>query len=294
MQAFGAQIRSPPSVFDPNAALKFALKMVEGQVACRARVVKDLVPVPGVLGSEARLGQVFLNLLVNAAQAFEPGGAGDREIRVASRFDVASQRVVVEVSDDGVGIPADVLPRIFEPFFTTKAVGQGTGLGLFVCLGIVRDLNGEITVESEVGKGTTFRVLLPAVGSALAPVRARPRVLVVDDEPLLGASLKRYFAHRFDVEPVGDPAEALKRIRSGEVFQFVTIDLKMPGMSGPEFLARLRVVNPELARRAVVVTATSLGGAALAFTEEGRPTLMSKPVDLARLEALVEAAVEGD
>ena len=91
---------------------------------------------------------------------------------------------MIEVADAGVGIPPDVLPRVFEPFFTTKPVGEGTGLGLFVCQGIVTEMGGEITAESEVGKGTTFRVTLPAADPVTA--RERLKVLVVDDEPLVG------------------------------------------------------------------------------------------------------------
>ena len=103
-----------------------------------------------------KINQVFLNLLVNAIQACEPGGAVDRPHPAR-----AADGVVVEVQDNGCGIRPEHRPRLFEPFFTTKPVGQGTGLGLSVSFGIVRDHGGTIEVESEVGRGSTFRVRLP-------------------------------------------------------------------------------------------------------------------------------------
>ncbi len=295
LQAFSGKERpGSPDEVDPNAAMEFALRMAASRIRHRARLVRDLNSVPWVLGGEARLGQVFLNLLVNATQAIEPGRAGESLIRVSSRFDPATQRVVVEVADEGAGIPPDVLPRIFEPFFTTKAVGTGTGLGLFVCQGIVTELGGELTVESELGKGTTFRVLLPAAGSAARVAPARRRVLVVDDEPLLGTALKRCFAHRYDVVPVADPREALERVRSGERFSFALVDLQMPEMSGQEFLAHLRELDPDLARRSAAVTGGPLDDAADRFPEGERPRLLPKPIDLERLAALIDAAAEGE
>src|SRR5207249_7316162 len=136
---------------------------------------------------EARLGQVLINLLVNAAQAIPPGSADRNEVSVTAYTDDRG-RAVAEVRDTGTGIPPDVLSQIFDPFFTTKGVGPGTGLGLSICHGIVTSIGGEITVESEVGKGATFRLLLPpastetagAVPSAAKAAQPRhARILVI-------------------------------------------------------------------------------------------------------------------
>ncbi len=275
----------PADPVDPNVALEFALRMIEGRIRHRARLVKDLTPVPKVKGGESRLGQVFLNLILNAVQAMPPGSAKENVIRVSSRVEGTTGRVMVEVADDGLGIPADVLPRLFEPFFSTKAVGAGHGLGLSVSHGIVSDLGGEITVESEVGKGTIFRVLLPAVESV--PEHKRVRVLIVDDEPLIGTSLKRLVADPYEVVSIGDPREALARIRSGEQFAFAVVDLQMPEMSGQEFLVALRESAPELARRAVVVTGESPDEVAARFPE--LPLILPKPIEVPRLLKLIEA-----
>jgi signal transduction histidine kinase len=148
----------------PNAVIEGCLKMTKG-VTSRARVVTRLGQVPAVHGSEARLAQVISNLLVNAAQAI-PEGQRDPEIAIAT-WRTDRGWVAIEVRDNGAGIRPDVLPHIFDPFFTTKPVGEGTGLGLSICHGIVEAIGGEILVETEVGRGTTFRMLLPAA-TALA------------------------------------------------------------------------------------------------------------------------------
>jgi signal transduction histidine kinase len=123
--------------------------------------VRDLQPVPMVKANESRLGQVFLNLLLNAAQAIPDGAAAEHEIRIRTRTDGLG-RVLVEVSDTGRGIPEELRARIFDPFFTTKPPGQGTGLGLAIAQGIAADHGGRIEVISRLGKGSIFRVVLPA------------------------------------------------------------------------------------------------------------------------------------
>jgi two-component system NtrC family sensor kinase len=152
--------------------IESALTIARADLRARARVVRDYTDVPPVEGSEGRLGQVFLNLLINAAQAIPPGKPEDNEIRVTLR--AAQNQVIAEVHDTGTGIPPEMRSRIFDPFFTTKPVGVGTGLGLFVCQGIVTRFGGEISVESEPGQGTTFRVAFPMArgfrGVRLTPV----------------------------------------------------------------------------------------------------------------------------
>ena len=147
-----------------HRALDLAIKMASSHIRYRARVVKDYAAVPRVLANEARLGQVFLNLLVNAGQALPEGRLEDNEVRVVTRLDQAG-RAVVEVQDTGCGIPAEIRDRIFDPFFTTKQVGAGTGLGLFISHGIVKAMGGEIAIESEVGRGTKVRVVIPVAGA---------------------------------------------------------------------------------------------------------------------------------
>ncbi|WP_257452695.1 sensor histidine kinase [Archangium lipolyticum] len=151
---------------DLGTVVRSAGKMAAHEIRHRARLVEDCEGVPPVRGNGARLSQVLLNLLINAAHAIEPGRVEQNEIRVTARQS-APGRVLLEVSDTGCGIPAENLGRIFEPFFTTKPVGVGTGLGLSVCHGIITSFGGDITVESEVGRGTTFRISLPVAEGAM-------------------------------------------------------------------------------------------------------------------------------
>ncbi len=150
------------------AVVQSAAKMAHHEVRERARVVLECDGVPAVHANAARLGQVFLNLLINAAHAIEPGRAQEHEIRVVARVS-APGHVTVEVRDTGSGIPAEHLKRVFEPFFTTKPVGVGTGLGLSVCHRIITSLGGGIRVESEPGRGTSFFITLPAAEDSGAP-----------------------------------------------------------------------------------------------------------------------------
>ena len=146
---------------DLRQVLESAINMAMNELKDRARIVRDYSPVPAVVADGARLGQVFLNLLLNAAQAISETASsqGENEVRVTLRPD--GDRIRVEITDSGHGIAPDIIGRVFEPFFTTKPVGIGTGLGLSISQTIVTSMQGELTVQSEPGRGATFAVLLP-------------------------------------------------------------------------------------------------------------------------------------
>jgi PAS domain S-box-containing protein len=145
---------------DVEAVLRSCVGMTWAEIQSRARLERSLDPIPSVKGNPARLAQVFVNLLMNAVQAIPEGAAESNLIRLTARA-LGPDRVAVEVSDTGSGISAALLPHIFEPFFTTKGPGVGTGLGLSICRSIVEGLGGVIEVQSEPGRGSTFRVILP-------------------------------------------------------------------------------------------------------------------------------------
>ena len=149
---------------DLKSVVSAAVKIAAHEVRRRARLVEELDNVPPVSGSASRLGQVFLNLLINAAQAIPEGHVEENEIRIADRPDTA-ERVVVEIRDTGCGIPPENLDKIFDPFFTTKPVGEGTGLGLSLVHSIITAVGGTITVESQVNQGTTFHITLPTAST---------------------------------------------------------------------------------------------------------------------------------
>jgi signal transduction histidine kinase len=148
-----------PSAVNLRWVLDSATRMAASEIRHRAKLVTEYCDLPNVEGSEVRLGQVFLNLLINAVQAIPEGQADQHEIRVSARMQDADT-IVVEVSDTGRGIAPEQMERIFDPFFTTKSPGEGTGLGLSICHRIVTESGGRIDAESEVGKGSVFRVTL--------------------------------------------------------------------------------------------------------------------------------------
>ncbi|MBK9516403.1 MAG: PAS domain S-box protein [Anaeromyxobacter sp.] len=163
LKTFSRDDDAPDAVADVHRVLESCVNMSAGELKKRALLRKSLAPVPLVRLSEARLGQVLLNLLVNAAQAIPEGDPRGHEVALSTRV-LPDGRVEVEVRDSGPGIPATVLPRIFEPFYTTKRAGEGTGLGLSICRSILEGAGGSIEVESTPGQGARFRVALPAVG----------------------------------------------------------------------------------------------------------------------------------
>jgi len=275
------------------------------EIKRRARLVKDLQRVPSVRANQARVAQIVLNLLLNAAQSIPSGRVDRNEIRLTTR-PLDEERVVIEVADTGGGIDPEVLPRIFEPFFTTKPAGEGIGLGLSIVQGIVRGMHGEIEVESELGQGTTFRVILPVCreepaeageagpGAAAAPDAAAPAeaarraaILVVDDEPLVGAVLQRTLGYEHDVTVCGGGPEALARLARGERYDLVFSDLLMPEMSGFELLDLLRARHPDLARHLVFLTGGVADGALGAKLERSGVETVEKPFELEAIRAVI-------
>jgi signal transduction histidine kinase len=285
--------------------LDATLPMVANEIRHRARLVKEYDPVPDVVANEARLGQVFLNLLLNAVQALPEEHAESNEIQLLLRSPVPD-RVAVEVRDNGVGIPPQVRGRIFEPFFTTKPVGIGTGLGLTICHGIVTSLGGTLSFESEVGKGSTFRVELPAAVrtmganaiahvSADSPVSSKPaargRILVVDDEPIVCFSLERLLSTEGEVVALTSASQALALIRAGERFDVILCDLMMPEMDAPVLFEEVRRVAPAQAERMVFVTGGAFTVRAREFLESVPNPRLGKPFDVEALVELVRSRV---
>lgn len=158
----GEPPRETDAHVDLHRVLLSCIKVARTETNHRARVVTEFSDAPPVPGNESRLSRVFVNLLLNAAQAVTGDPEKEHFIRVVTRHE-AGRAVTVEVTDSGPGIPPDSIDRIFEPFFTTKPAGEGTGLGLAICKRIVEDMGGSLSVQSTALRGATFRVVLPAV-----------------------------------------------------------------------------------------------------------------------------------
>ncbi|MDB4884199.1 MAG: hypothetical protein JWL95_2965 [Gemmatimonadetes bacterium] len=280
---------------DVKTVMQSSLRMAWNELRHHSRLVENYGHVPGVHANEARLGQVFLNLVINAGQAMHESPTEDNVISVSTRLEGAN--VIVEVSDTGPGIPLEIRGRIFDPFFTTKAVGVGTGLGLAICHRIVTDVGGVLTVESEVGVGTTFRVLLPvlveeavavAAPPALSPASRRGRILVVDDDEFVVRILKRVLAEDHDVVALDGAREALALCAGGEQFDLILCDLMMPSMTGMELYLELERVAPDQAKRMIFVTGGAFTEKARRFLAETANEHIEKPFHAANLRAVVQ------
>jgi CheY-like chemotaxis protein len=208
---------------------------------------------------------------------------------------------VLEVRDTGRGVAPEVLPRVFDPFFTTRGPGAGSGLGLPVCHAIVTAHGGDIAIESEPGRGTLVRVELPAA----APERpaepapqgghagGRRRVLVVDDEPLVLATVARLLQPELEVDGVTDAREALARLEGGARYDAVLCDLMMPGLTGMAFHDALAARWPELAGRCGFVTGGAFSDEARDFVERRPGRTLEKPFEAGALRALVRRLADG-
>jgi PAS domain S-box-containing protein len=280
---------------DVQRVLESSISMSWNELRHRARLVKDFSDVPNVQANESRLGQVFINLLLNAAQAIDEGDAEHNEIRVSTRAD-GEGRVVVEVRDTGSGIPEHLVSRIFDPFFTTKPVGSGTGLGLAICHGIVEGFGGKITVETTVGEGTAFRVALPVAKAALQkeaeeppapPAPRRGRILVVDDEAMIGTLLRRLLSREHDVETLTRGQEAVAQIAAGKRFDLVLCDLMMPQMTGMDVYEAVKSLEPEQAERMVFLTGGAFTARARSFIDSVPNQFLEKPVQVQQLKTLI-------
>ena len=280
-----------------NAAVDSTLSLLKNELRHRAAIERELRSTRTVATSPARLGQVFLNLIMNAAQALDIAKAADNRIRIRT-FDDGDD-VVFEVIDNGPGIKPEVLPRIFETFFTTKPRGVGTGLGLSITHGIVRELGGEITVDTKVNVGTTFRVRLPSQpivrpeqnAAAAQPTYGRRRVLAIDDEPLLLKAYRRMLGNVHEVVTALGGRDALLVLQKQTDFDAILCDLQMPEMSGMELFEKVEARYPELASRFIFSTGGAFSMEARRFLDRG-VTSIGKPFRADELLALIESKIE--
>jgi len=195
----------------------------------------------------------------------------------------------VEVRDTGAGIPPEIMGRLFDPFFTTKPVGVGTGLGLAICHGIVTSLGGELSIESEVGRGSTFRVVLPPTTTSdaaavrpEAPVATqtrRARILAVDDDAFIGGAVCESLAQEHDVASVTTGFEALQKIVAGERFDLILCDIMMPVMTGMDLHEELERFDPAQAGRMAFLTGGVFTPRARAFLAQTPAPRLEKPFD---------------
>jgi len=278
---------------DVAQVAEHALRLLANELRHRARVVRDFRPVPPVEASEAHLGQVMVNLILNAAQSIPEGDADRNELRVSVRTGPGGE-VVLEVRDSGAGMSPEVLARVFDPFFTTRPVGSGSGLGLSICHGIVSSLGGRIEAESTPGRGSAFRVTLPPSRGEVAPPPPRDesaepprgRILLVEDDPLVARAVRRTLAREHEVVLVESGRAALQAL-AREKFDLVISDLMMPEMTGMELHAELLRTHPEVAQRMIFVSGGAFTDAAREFLRRIPNPQIEKPFDPQQLRDLI-------
>ena len=291
----------------PNLPTSIAVELNAPAAAC--------APTGQVLADPVQMEQVIMNLCLNARDAIGEHGtvrislgqaAPARHCASCGAWLEGTHWVALEVADDGRGMTREVLERMFEPFFTTKEAGRGTGMGLAMVHGIVHDHGGHIQVDSEPGRGSTFRVLLPAAAQAgqgalpvAAPTEPTPgprmcgRVLLVEDEPMVGDYMQELMVRwGLDVVLERDPHDAERRLAgSEESFALLLSDQTMPGMTGLALARRARRLRPGLHTVLYTGNAGDLGPGELA--DAGVSTVLRKPVDPRALRELLGQLLEG-
>jgi len=274
-----------------------ALSVAANEIRHRARVIREFSRIPAVLGTEAKLVQVILNVLINSAHSIEVGAVERNAITVRTGLD-ATGRPTLEIEDTGCGIAKENVSRVFDPFFTTKPVGVGTGLGLSIAHRIVRELEGEIQLDSVHGRGTRVLITLPAAPLSVSelPVlesvppfsndRVRARILVIDDEPAILRAFRRVlYAHEVVLASSGP--EAMSKLADSRAFDVIFCDVMMPEMSGVEVYQRISECHPGQEHKLVFMTGGAFAGPAAHFIESVVNPTLKKPFTGSSLRALV-------
>jgi signal transduction histidine kinase/CheY-like chemotaxis protein len=283
---------------DLQVVLGSAINMAFSEFRYRARLVKEYgADVPLVEGNEGKLSQIFLNLLIHAAHALPEGPLDQNHIRVVTRTDDRGWPVV-EIHDNGAGISPEQVAEIFLPFSAAKPSWAGSGLGLSLSLASVRALGGTLEVESEVGRGSTFRVILPAAipatsePSSWAPIPPadagpRGRVLVVDGDRRVATVIGRVLGHAHDVIVATSATEALARITRGETFDLILCDLNALETTGRGLHAQLSARNSSAVEVLVFMTGGTFTRGAGELLERAANEPLDKPIDPSALRAVV-------
>lgn len=277
---------------DLKSVIDEAVRLTRTAVDPETKVLLDVAPMPPVLGVATRLGQVLTNLLLNSARAMT-GGREKNELRITTRS--SGDKVNVLVSDTGEGISPEVLPHIFDPFFTTHEGSGGMGLGLSMCERIVHDHGGAITVETQVGKGTTIHLELPAAKPASAPLNhpilTRAKVLLIDDDVAFCRSLVRLLHTRCEVTVASNGVFGLVELKKPITWDLILCDLMMPEMNGLTMYEELHQFSPKLASELVFISGGATTEATRKFLASLPNVQLQKPFDAELLFRMLDERV---
>jgi PAS domain S-box-containing protein len=286
--AMARQKRPERAPVDLNAVAMAAYDLAEyGLRNDGIAATRDLAPaLPSISADSDQLHQIIINLIVNAQQALVEMGAPDRALTLRTMVGEAPDTVVLEVADNGPGIPEEARRRVFEPFFTTKPQGQGTGVGLSFSQGLAEAHGGKLELVPA-RRGACFRLTLPvdteqAVPELVVEPVCQPdpparRALVVDDEQEIAESLADFLSiEGFACDIAVGGAEAQLRLEEGQ-YDLIVSDLRMPGIDGPQLHAWIAAERPELLDRVAFATGDTLGAAAARFLDEVKRPVLEKP-----------------
>jgi two-component system cell cycle sensor histidine kinase/response regulator CckA len=296
--SFSRPLEAAALAVDLERAAERALSVAQNEIRHRARIVRQFGGVVAAQGTEAKLSQVILNLLINAAHSIEPGAVDRNEITVRTLAD-ADGRPTIEIEDTGCGIAKENLARVFDPFFTTKPIGVGTGLGLSIAHRIVTELGGEIRVHSVHGSGTKVVLTLPAAAFAASPEplesvppfsidRFRARVLVIDDEPAILRAFRRVL-YTHEVVTAASGPEAMQKLAENAPYDAIFCDVMMPEMSGVEVYQLIQKQHPGQEHKLVFMTGGVFAEPAAHFIESVANPKLKKPFTGTTVRALVTA-----
>jgi len=257
---------------------------------------------PSTMADVSHLQQVFLNIMLNAEQAMVEA---HKEGNLVIKTEQKNNSIRISFKDDGPGIASENLSRVFDPFFSTKAIGEGTGLGLSVSYGIIKEHKGRIYAKSKLGKGATFIVELPIVAKVQQvesaetaveePRRAsRARIMVVDDEPAICQFLSQVLSEEgHNVETINNASAALERLKC-ERYSLILLDIRMKGMDGIELYRHMGKIAPSLQRRVIFITGDTLTSNTRSFLDRTKARYIAKPFDAERLKKEInQRLIEG-
>jgi CheY-like chemotaxis protein/two-component sensor histidine kinase len=295
-----------------KAIAKEALVMLRSSLPSNIEIRQNLASDSVILANATQIYQVLMNLCTNAAQALkESNGVITISLKDVEIKDTPAQSienlppgsyVLLQVSDSGVGMPADQLKRIFEPYFSTKKIGEGTGLGLSVVHGIVEDSGGQIRVRSTPGKGSTFSIYFPIIDGVAAPQKpvaemtegSQEHILLVDDEPdIVESGTELLIRLGYRVTAFVDSREALKAFQSQPTtFDLVITDMTMPGLTGDELAREVLRIRPDLP--AILCTGFSDTITQEKADQLGINALLIKPFRLSELSKIIRKILDHD
>jgi signal transduction histidine kinase len=289
-----------PTLLNIEAVLDKTLQLMSNDIRSRAKLVKRYGNVPNVIAIESRLIQIFLNLTINAVHAISEGNADKNEIIFTTRME-NENRVAIDVTDSGIGMPPETIQRIFTPYNTIKPIDKGTGMGLSICHKLASSMNGTMTVQSEKGKGTTFTLSLDAkheenltpqkVSTSRLLKSERPgKILVIDDDKSIGTTMQKILTpHQITICLSGE--KGLEVLSRHEKFDVIICDVMMPGMTGIDFYNEVLKRYPDEANKLFFLTGGAFTPETQAFLANFSDRVIEKPFDSVVLQSIVNLLI---